>query len=393
MRGSLKKRSPNTWTIILSLARDPATGKRRQQWMTVKGTRKVAEVKLAELLTQVDSGAFLKPSKLTVTDFLRRWLLDYVSVAVRPTTGSRYASIVNRHLIPQLGGIALAELQAQHLMTAYRTMLTSGRVGRPAGGPLTARTVLHIHRVFREALGHAVKWGFVARNVALAVDPPRPQRKEIQPPNAEQLRGILKAAEGTPYHAALHLAVFSGVRRSELLATRWRDLDFVTASLSIERGLHVLVGGVIAFMEPKSARSRRQIPLSPEAALALRLHRERREADAAFLGVELDPDGLIFAWADGRPLLPGTLSHAFTKIAAAAGLPNTRLHDLRHAFATLLLRSNVHPRVVQGMLGHATIGTTLDIYSYAGPDLQEAAAKRLEEALAEPTYAPEPPLR
>lgn len=147
MRGSLQKRGQNSWSIILSLGRDSATGKRRQQWMSVKGTRRDAERRLAELLHQLDTGAFVPPSKLTLGAYLERWLQDYASISVRSTTAKRYQGIVRAHLAPRLGAIPLTELRPAHLQGCYRNMLERGRLGRRAGEPLSARTVHHAHRV------------------------------------------------------------------------------------------------------------------------------------------------------------------------------------------------------------------------------------------------------
>ena len=138
--------------------------------------------------------------------------------------------------------------------------------------------------------------------------------------------------------------------------------------------LHHLLDGRMVFQEPKTARSRRLIALSPAAVLALKSHREKQEADRDLMGRELTAGDLVFAHSDGSPYLPDTVSHAFKKIAGWAGLPRIRLHDLRHAHASLMLRQGVHPKIVQERLGHSTISVTLDTYSHVLPGLQEAAA-------------------
>ncbi|MDP2950209.1 MAG: Arm DNA-binding domain-containing protein [Chloroflexota bacterium] len=115
MRGHLTKRGENSWTIVVDVGRDPATGKRRQQWVSVKGTKRDAEKRLAEILTELDKSGYVKPTKLTVGDFLERWLTDYVRPNVAPLTAEGYEHIVRKHLTPTLGNIPLAQLAPDHL--------------------------------------------------------------------------------------------------------------------------------------------------------------------------------------------------------------------------------------------------------------------------------------
>ena len=174
MRGHIVKRGKSSYTIVLSLGVDPASGKRKQQWLSVKGTKKDAERRLAEVLHQVDTGGFVTPRKLTVGGFLRQWLQGYAATNVRSQTLQRYRGIIEGHFIPAFGNIPLAQLQPSHIQACHARALNEGRLdGR--GKALTAKSVLQHHRVLSEALSHAVKWGLVARNVAKAVTlPPGP---------------------------------------------------------------------------------------------------------------------------------------------------------------------------------------------------------------------------
>lgn len=379
MRGHIRKRSKGSWTIVLSLGRDPQTGKKKYQWQSVKGTKKQAEKVLADLLHRLDTGMFIKPTKHTVAELLRQWQRDYVATSVRPVTAEGYAQKVNSYIIPNLGSIALSNLQPSHLQAFYRKLLENGRMDGTGG--LSPRSVLHVHRILNEALTHAVKWGLVARNVAQAVDPPRAPRKEMETLDVEGVERLLNKSEGTLYHPLIHLTVYTGLRRSELLGLRWRDIDLDMATLSIVQVLHRLRDGRIVFQEPKSQKSRRQVALSPTAVLALRDHKVRQESERMLMGIPLTPDNLVFSHLDGSPFLPDTVSHAFLKIARRAGLNGIRFHDLRHTHATLMLQQGIHPKIVSERLGHSTVSLTLDIYSHVTPGLQQAAALRFEEGL------------
>lgn len=380
-RGHLQQRSPGSWTVWVSAGVDPATGKRRRMATTVRGTKRDAERKLTEMLATLDKGTYLKPTKITVADFLRQWLDSYVAANLRARTWEGYRLIVERRLIPGLGAIPLADLRPSHIQDFYAKALSGPRLdGRP--GKVSARTILGHHRVLKEALSHAVKWELCVRNAADAVEPPRAVAVEMKTLDEEGIERFLEVVRPTQYYSLFLLDFHTGLRRSELLALRWRDLDLNLATLSVTRGLHRLRDGRLIFEAPKSKRGKRQVALGPTAVLALRAHRDRREADLAVLGAAWDEDAPVFPRPDGSPLFPDTISHVFIKFLRKAGLEGVRLHDVRHSHATLLLKQGVHPRVAMERLGHATVATTIDLYSHTVPGLQEAAALSVDKALA-----------
>ena len=352
MRGHLKKRSSGSWTAWIEEPRSP-NGKRKQRVVTIKGTKREAEARLAQIIHEQETGLYVSSSKLKVADFLRQWLDSYVTTNVRAKTEEGYRIIVERHLVPALGNIPLKGLQATHLQSYYAKALSEGR--RDGRGGLSATTVHRHHRVLSEALNHAVKWGLVARNVAQTVDPPRPQRFEPKVLDSDGVQKVLEAAEGTPYHALLHLDIYTGLRRSEILGLRWKDVDLLGSSLSVTQSLHQLMDRSIVFEAPKTAKGRRMVALSPVAVISLRTHKERRQAECLMLGISFRQEGLVFCHPDSSPFLPNTLTHAFRKILNKAGLSGVRLHDLRHTHATLMLRQGVHPKIVSERLGHATV--------------------------------------
>jgi len=372
MRGHIKQRAKGSWSIALELGRDPSTGRRKQQWTTVRGTKQQAEKKLAELQHQIDTGGYIKPSKLTVGEHLRDWIRDYAAITVRPRTLEGYAMIVEKHLVPGLGGIVLSQLQPTQIQKYYAKALENGR--SDGNGGLSARTVKHHHRVLSEALAYGVRMNRIIRNVAQAVIPPRPVNREMNTLDEPEMDTLLEAARGTPYYHLFHLALYTGLRRSELLGLRWKDVDLYLANLSVTQVMHRLQGGQVVFLEPKTAKSRRQVSLTPDSAIALREHYEQQEQEREALGTPLDGDSLVFSRIDGTPLPPITVNHAFIRIMKKAGLDGIRMHDLRHTHATLMMKQGVNPKIVQERLGHSSFAVTMDIYSHVVPGLQEAAA-------------------
>ena len=372
MRGHIVKRGKDSYTIVLSLGTDPATGKRKQRWVSIKGGKRAAERHLAELLHQFEGGTLAESGRTTVGVFLGRWLEEYARHNLSPRGFERYASVVWRHLVPGLGGIELARLRPEQLQRHYAAKLAAG---------LSAGSVRYQHAVLHVALATALRWGLIARNPADAIDLPRVRRSEMQTWDEDEVACFLDAAQDSPYYALFYLALFTGMRRSELLALRWSDLDLSLGQASVERGLHQFGDGSYAFTEVKSAKSRRTIALPPSAALMLRGHRERQEAVRAALGASLRDSDLVFATLEGKPLRPNTVTRAWTMLAARAGVKCIRLHDARHTHASLMLKQGVHPKIVQERLGHGSIQITLDTYSHVAPGLQEAAAARFDEII------------
>lgn len=378
MKGHIKQRSKGSWTLWIDLGRDPETGKRKQQTLTVRGSKKDAERELRELLHSLETGRYVKPSRITLGQWLEQWCQSYVTMHCSIRTAESYQSEVHRHLIPALGAIPLTQLHPQHLQDYYSQALIKGRTdGR---GGLSARTVLYHHHIVSEALNHAVKMELVGRNVAEAVDPPRPERKNIATIAPENVSKFLEATRETPYYVLFYTALYTGMRLGELLGLRWSDVDLDLANLSVVQALYKR-SGICKMVEPKTSKSRRQIALSPSLSLLLRDYKTEQQAQRILLGGDSVDSNLVFSHIDGKPLDPGVVSHTFAKVLKKAGLPHIRFHDLRHSHATLLLKAGIHPKIVSERLGHANIGITLDTYSHVLPGLQERAARRFDEML------------
>jgi integrase len=374
MRGYVRKRGKDSYSIAVSLGRDPATGKYKYVWVGVKGNKREAERRLSELLHRLDTGAFVSPSKTTVADYLRRWLQEYVRPNLSPRGFERYESIARVHLIPSLGAIALTQLRPEHLQRHYASKLNEG---------LSPRSVRYQHVVLHKALETAMKWGLVVRNVADGVDVPRSRRKDMQTWSELEVRHFLDVAKDSPYYPLFHTTLYTGMRRGELLALRWRDIG--VQEIHVNRSLHQLRDGSYIFTQPKSAKSRRTIDLSPSSILAIAEHRERQEGIRIVIGVPMKQEDLVFSTPEGKPLRPNTVSRAWTVLAARAGLRAIRLHDARHTHASLMLKQGVHPKIVQERLGHGSIQVTLDTYSHVAPGLQKAAAESFDKLIS-PQY-------
>lgn len=377
MRGHIRRQGRKSWAVVLDIGFD-RRGRRRQKWHTVRGTKRDAEQELSRILRELDTGTYVEPTRLTVGEFLEQWLESHARRAVSAKTFERYAEIARKHLIPALGAHRLVDLRPLHVQTCYGEALVSGR--RDGRGGLSAQTVVHHHRVLKQALKQAVRWQLLARNPADAVDPPRAQPTQPLALDEAATATLLRAAAGSRLYVPVLLAVATGLRRGELLALRWEDVDLAGARLSVCRALEQTREG-LSFKVPKTPRSRRSIALPALLVEALREHRkEQAEARLRFGPVYQDM-GLLCPAVDGTPWNPRAFTKAFSVLARRAGFEGVRFHDLRHAHASHLLRYGVHPKVVSERLGHATVAITLDRYSHVLPGLQEDAALKVDAAL------------
>ncbi len=335
-------------------------------------TRKAAAEKLTKAMADRNGGIVFDDENMTVSDFLDVWLSDCVKDTIRVSSFERYKSIVELHISPVLGRLRLKALTPAHVQGFYRGKLDSG---------LSPATVHKIHVVLHKALSQAVKWSLVPRNVTEAVSAPRPAPKEMRPLSAEEVRKLLESARGDNLEALWILAVHTGMRQGELLALKWTDVDLEAGKVSVRRTL-TRESGHYRLGEPKTKRSRRTVKLTKAATEALRGHLGRQMEEMDRLGDLYQDQGLVFTTNSGAPLNPSNIRNRnLRRLTEKATLPQIRFHDLRHTCATLLLSKNVHPKIVQEMLGHATVAITLDTYSHVLPGMGDQAATAMEDAL------------
>ena len=381
MPGHITKRGKNSWSVVVDLGRDPESGKRRQLWRSVKGPKRDAEALLVQLLHERDTGVERPRGKVTVSEYLERWLADAVDPNLAPKTALSYREIVCGHLSPALGPLELTALRPTHIQSLYTRLLTNGR--RDGKGGLSPRSVLRYHQVLHAALHQAVRWQLLIRNPADAVDPPRTTRRSILTIEPADVHRLQVAAETTVLGPFVRLAILTGMRRGELLALRWSDIDLDAGVIHVQRSSQRISGQGIVERQPKTRLSRRSIDIGADAVAVLRAHRKGQAEARMLAGAAYRDPALVFATGIGTPLEPGNVLRTWYRITKAAGLDGMRVHDLRHAHATLMLRAGVHPKVVSERLGHASVNITLDTYSHVLPGLQKAAAAKLDVLLAE----------
>ena len=386
MSGSITREGPGRWRLWISAGKDES-GKRVRFSKRLAGTKSEARFALRAWLNEYDRGEVVKPSGLTLEQFVElHWLPERAGM-VRPSTLESYARSFKSYLRASLGSLKLSELTADQIQAHLNLLLTEG--GR-SDAPLSPATVLKTQNVLKAVLDSAVDRGLIGKNPAARIPRPRPQRHEIrilQPWQVDEMLGYL----GDRYPWAelpTRLAIYTGLRRGEVLGLRWGDIDLVGNTLSVRRTYHRMDDLSSHVTPPKSARSNRAVALTESTVRALGEHRFEAASRARQTGKPLSEDMYVFEWIDGEPIRPDSLSQAFRRSAEACGLKGVRFHDTRHTHASLMLKAGVHPKIVSERLGHSSIAFTLDTYSHVLPGLQEAAAASFEAVLNGQNPAP-----
>jgi integrase len=371
MSGHIVERGPNRWAIVLETREG---GQRKQKWHSFKGTKREARDYLAKLRTELKEGRYVEISKQTVAAFLTRWL-EHIRTQVSPKTSERYGEIIHNNILPVLGFQVLSKLQPAQISAAYAK--ATRRDGKAALAP---RTVRHMHRVLSQALTQAVIWRELPHNPAALVKPPKAEPKPIATLTPQQAATLLDRLSHSRVYWPSMIALATGMRRGEILALRWKNIDF-------DRSIAHVVESVeqtkvaIRFKPPKNGKSR-AVTLPAFAVKELRRLKLEQAQELLRLGIRQSGETLVCGRADGETLQPLSLTYEFARfMEGMKDIPRVRFHDLRHSHATQLLASGVHPKVAQERLGHSSISVTMDLYSHVTDTMQEDAAKQVDAIL------------
>ncbi len=371
-RGQVIERATG-FTVRVFIGRD-AAGKRLYRNQRVTGTKKDAQKVLTAMLQKLDTGELLfNPSTQTVRDYFEEWLETTAKGKLSRKTLVNYRGCVKRNIYPALGNLKLGRLEPRDIQKLYADMFERGL------------SVNETNRILSSALNHAVAQRLIPSNPCRYAEKPKRAKKEMNAMTEGEVQAFLEAARSSRMYTYFDLLLATGLRPSEGLALKWQDFDPIRKTLNIQRTLEY-VKGKIYFKEPKTKRSRRKVNLHDGTVSLLLAHRH----DSA------RPDEMIFASEVGKPLDVSNISGRYFKPclleAGLATLAKTakgketikskfRMYDLRHTHATMLLRANVHPKIVSERLGHTSIALTLDTYSHVLPTMQETAVAALGPAL------------
>ena len=367
---------------------DPGTGRLIRR--SVYGaTQKEVRQKLTAALASLDAGTYLPPNKITVGEWLDTWLKEDTG-DIQPLSRVSYKGIIEHKLKPNLGAVKLTAITAPMIQHLYNKLTA----GTEKEKPLSAKTVKNVHGVLHSALKQAVLVGYIRFNPADAVKPPRAAKAELSVMQDADVTNFVNEIRGTRFETIFLVALFTGLRRGELLGLTWDCVDFERQRITVDKQLQFERGKNARFYLASSKNGKsRTLSVAPTVMQLLRVQRRRQAewrikngiiwmedgdiyADGTFQRRE--PVDLVFTNEMGRHIMPDVVYHDFKKHAAAIGLPDLRFHDLRHTYAVAAIQAGDDVKIVQHNLGHATAAFTLDVYATAWDSMKESSADRME---------------
>jgi integrase len=375
VKGHIRGRGPGAWELKFDVQSE--TGERKTRYVTFHGGKREAQNKLTELLNQVNKGSFIDPSKLSLSEFLDRWE-SWAATQVSAKTLERYKELLTHHVRPHLGARSIQKLRTVDLADLYGKLQSP----KPEGAGLAPRTVGHVHRLLHRVLGHAVKWSAIGSNPVAAAEPPRVQRTEIEILAPDQIKVVLDALRGRQLYPIAVIGLATGMRRGEMAALRWADVDLETGKIRVERSLEQTNAG-LAFKPPKTKAGRRTVSIPPSIVAELREHWRRQQEKRLALGLgKAAGDDLIFARPDASAWPPDSLTADWARTVRMLKLPKVTLHALRHTHVSQLIAAGLDVVTVSRRIGHGNPTVTLGVYAHLFGNTDEKAAEAVETALA-----------
>lgn len=381
--GSIRKKTVKSkgqeytyWEARVTVGFDPGSGKQIQKSFTGKTQKEVRE-KMQAAAVAVNTGDYFEPSKMTLARWIEIWLQEY-SGDKKYSTVKHYKAQCKTHITPALWAVRLADLNTPQIQAFYNALQRKG---------LAPKSVRNIHGILTKCLSTAVRVGYLKSNPASAATLPKVIRKEIHPLTDQQVQSFLQAANGDEYGVLLKVILFTGLRESEAIGLTWDGIDFKLGTIKVYRQLQKrpLKDGGFTFSPLKNNKTR---TLKPAPFVMKLLEQQRKEQIAHRLMVgelwegwkseEEHRNALVFTSATGKNLHPQTVYSHYKKLAAEIGVPESRVHDLRHTFAVLSLQNGDDVKTVQSNLGHATAAFTLDVYGHVSEKMKDDSASRME---------------
>ncbi len=363
--GTIRQRPDGRWEARFTVGRDPGTGKQIQR--SVYGsTQKEVRQKLSQAIAAVDGGTYQAPKKMTVGQWLDIWHKEYL-VGTKPTTAYVYENNIRNHIKPALGAVRLVDLHP-HMVQQFVN-----------GLELSPASVRLAYKVLHQALEKAVQLEYIPKNPAGSCVLPRQEQEEIHPLDDQQTAALLKVSRGTMLENMIRVALFAGLRQSEILGLTWDRVDLETGTLTVDKQLArpgYRKDGL--FLSPKNGKAR-TITAAQTVIAALKAQKRLQAAAQLQAGPIWDnPHRLIFTNEVGGPLSQRKIKTEFGKLVAAAGLEGVRFHDTRHTYAVNAIRAGDDIKTIQGNLGHATAAFTLDRYGHFTERMKQDSAARME---------------
>jgi len=372
---SKKAKSGYTWSFTIETGVDPLTGKRKQTMRRGFATKKEAENAAKELSTQLENGLNIIDNKMTLNQYLPKWLEMAAKRKVKDTTFDHYQNVINFRILPILGHLALRDLNGTVCQKFFNPLLDQ---------ELSERYIKYIYNILNTSLEKAIDWDLILKNPLRKVDLPKERKRKYTVWKREEIHRFLQFAkdEDLHYFALFFVCVYTGIRRGEVLRLKWEDVDLTDGTLHVQRN-QTYLRGTYSYGSLKTESCNRIIKLDDETLHILMQNKKRQNELKLLYGPQYSAENLIFSRKNGQPINSATLAKIFNRIIKKAGVPKLRFHDLRHTHATLLLEAGVSLKEVQERLGHSSIKMTGDIYAHVTNKMKNNASKKFSEYMQE----------
>ena len=367
---SVKTKTGISYQITIEGGYDELTGKRIRAYKTVKGSKREANSVMHKMITEMEEGKLTQRSKKKVSEWMDEWLENYLP-NIEETTRRGYRNKIKCYIKPAIGDIFIKALKPEHVQRMVNDMIDRG---------LAPKSVRDAFNNVNAAMKKAVKLRLVPYNPCEAVELPKLKRYRANVYTLDMIHNLLDTAMGTDMYLPVFLLVMVGLRRGELLALTWGDIDFDNNILKVRRNMVNGENGIV-IKAPKSESGIRDIRLGSDVMAVLKEAKAQYAKDAFSYGLGFQNLGFVIRQEDGSPYRPDSMTQKWERFLETYNLPKIRLHDLRHSNATALIQAGVNPKVVQQRLGHADVQITLNTYTHVLPEMDMEAAAKLDSLI------------
>jgi len=378
LSGHVRKRGSNTWQIIIEQPPCPDTGKRNRVYATVSGTRKESERVMREMMAELETNSYIKNTAITVGAYFMDWFGTYIEPHKAKTTAASYLYNIEYYIIPRFGSMKLQSLTTLDIQKWINELAIKSPL---SNRPLSPKSIRNLYMNLNAGLKRAVLLELIRKNPGATVELPKCKPYKAEVYNAEELQQLFEAAQGTDLEIGIMLLVCLGIRRGELMALTWPDIDFDNKLVNINKATVKVHSGGKVTKDPKSESGKRVIE-APDVLIDF-LRRERVTYLERKLqhGAEYHDNGLVVCQSNGKSYSVDFYTHKFKALLKAHGLKKIRLHDLRHSHASFCILNGVDYKYLQGRLGHSAFSTTMDTYSHILSDHAKNEAEKVNTGL------------
>jgi integrase len=374
MKGHVYKRG-ETWTFVVDVGRDPVTGKRKQKSKGGFRRKRDAEAALRKLLSEIDENRYIEPSIEPFSSFIEKWFYEHYKKRIKETTAISREYLLKKHLIDEnpFANKPLSSITTEDIDSFYNLKLDEG---------YSTNYIRKMHQLLHQAFDQAVKWKKISYNPATQADPPSIKKEEMKIWSLNEIHKFLNECKNERNYITFLLAIYTGMRRGEILGLKWSDIDFDKKVIHVNRSLAYVPNKGYILTTLKTKNSKRQIPISDNVVKELLIHKAKQEEWKKRLGKAYEDNDLVICTEMGTMQDPRNILRVMRRLCKSSGVTAIRFHDIRHTHASILISSGVDIVKVSSRLGHANPKITLEIYAHLLPNIQDNVAEIFENELS-----------